>query len=331
MNTALVICGPTATGKTALATLLAKRINGELVSADSRQIYKDMDIGTGKDLPLNSKIQITNFKCIFKDISYTLPVYQLHDVPIWMLDVIHPNENFSISHYVTLARQVIADILKRKKTPIIVGGTGQYIDALIHPPQSINISPDPALRLELSGLSMQELQKKLSALNASAWEGMNNSDKNNPRRLTRRIEIELAQGKEGFIRDSSIDIFLEAHFIGLTTNSADLYRKIDERVDARVSGGIISEIEKLSSLGYSWDLPSMSGLGYKEWKSYITQGKSEAHKLEAIQKWKYDEHAYARRQMTWFKKNSQISWFDITSASLIQDVTENVLPWYTKG
>ncbi len=297
MHKFLIICGPTATGKTALAAALAKKFNGELISADSRQVYKGMDIGTGKDRP---------------------------DVPVWLYDVVWPNEEFSVSHWIELAKQAIDDINGRNKLPIVVGGTGLYIDALIQPLETIHIPPNPKLREQLKTTTVPELQ---AMIDPTVLAAMNQSDRKNPRRLIRKIEIASYTG------DALADDFTnDTLCIGLTAPTQQLYERIDARVDARVDQGVIQEIVSLCAQGYGWDLPAMSGLGYKEWRVYMEAPieEKEALKEQIVTQWKFDEHAYARRQMTWFKKQENVVWFDVQSPTFLPEIISCVQAWYTK-
>lgn len=267
----LVICGPTATGKTALAADLAKKFNGELISADSRQVYRGMDLVTGKDMP---------------------------HMPIWLYDVVDPDEQFSVSQWVTRANAAIADIEKRNKLPIVVGGTGLYIQALLAPFDSIDIGPDLQLREKLKNVSIHELQGMI--LRGS----MNESDWNNPRRLLRRIEISHARGPLAKLQGVPLrkeDILM----IGLTAAKSVLNKRIDERIQKRMQNGLEKEVALLLSR-YDKNLPSMSAIGL-------------------------NEHAYARRQMTWFKKQKNIIWFDIMDKTCVNKVTKKVTAWYTDG
>lgn len=266
MNKLLVICGPTATGKTALAAKLAKKFNGELVSADSRQVYRGMNLVTGKDRP---------------------------DVPIWLYDVVNPDEEFSVSQWVKLARVAIGDIQKRNKLPIVVGGTGLYIKALINPFDTINIPPNTRLRKKLQTMSVRELQ-------AMTTRGdMNQSDWNNPRRLIRKIEIASSPKKS--LQGESLKAFI----IGLTAPLPMLYQRIDTRFASRMRAGLEAEAAALLAR-FRRDLPSMSAIGL-------------------------NEHAYARRQLTWFKKQKGIHWVDVTDEKMFSKVTALVRAWYTTG
>ena len=278
----LIICGPTATGKTELAVQLAKKFNGELVSADSRQVYRGMDIGTGKD---REKI----------------------DVPIWLYDVVNPDEEFSVSHYTKLAKHAIADISKRKKLPIIVGGTGLYIQALVEPFETTDIPPDTKLREKLAMASVEEMQ---SMLDPKILRSMNESDRQNPRRLMRKLEIASSLQKN--LQEKPLKEKNNILMIGLTAPMPILYRRIDERVDQRLRQGMANEVRLLVKR-YGRNVPAMSALGYR-----------------SLEHWKRDEHRLAKRQMTWFKKQAHIVWFDVVDAGLRSKVAEAVRAWYTE-
>lgn len=259
----LVICGATATGKTKLAAHIARLLGGELVSADSRQVYRGMDLVTGKDRP---------------------------DVPIWLYDVVDPDEEFSVSHWARLARKTITDISSRNKLPIVVGGTGLYINALIKPFDAIDIPPNKALREKLQTASVSQLQALVSRGD------MNVSDWNNPRRLIRKIEIGMSP--KNVHREETYN----ACIIGLSASTAVLQNRIDDRLKARLAAGMDAEVAALRSK-YDPSLPSMSAIGI-------------------------NEHAYARRQMTWFKKQKNILWFDIIDEELKDKVMRTVTTWY---
>lgn len=283
----LVICGPTATGKTKLAVRIAKKFDGELINADSRQVYRYMDIATGKDK-------------------------QSIDVPIWGIDLVDPDEDFSVGQYVQFAIDKIIDIHNRGKMPILVGGTGFYIQSVLNPPQTISIGPNKKLRESFEHASVEVLQ---SNIDQNVLARMNNSDKNNPRRLLRKIEIAAAV-KHKPVTIPRFDVCL----IGLTAPNEILYGYIDDRVDARVEEGVQDELSFLLKK-YSWSLPSMQTIGYKEWKDSSTD--------QAVKQWKFDEHSYARRQKTWFKKMNDIRWFDSTIPGFEENIELQLQVWYT--
>lgn len=325
MDKLLIICGTTATGKTSLALKLAKTFNAEIISADSRQIYQDMDIGTGKDLPEGSKWQIANSQWQGKKLGY----YLVDNVKLWGYDLINPDEEFSVAHFKKIAWLIISDIWQRKKLPIVVGGTGLYIKALTEPMDAAYIPPNRKLRKQLERQTVHDLQIKLKKINPQHFKKMNPSDRKNPRRLIRAIEISdykkshrLAKDfKDTLIKD---DLVL---WIGLKAPKSVLYEKIDKRVDQRLRLGAENEVKALLKKGYSFELPAMSALGYKQWESYF-EGKES--KTQVIKRWKLDEHAYARRQLTWFKKNRKIFWFYITALDYKKKVVRRVKQWYSR-
>jgi len=294
----LCIVGPTATGKTKLAVSLAKCFDGELISADSRQVYLSMDIGTGKDKA------------------------SLEGIPIYMYDVVAPDEPFNVTNYKEQACGCIDDCMKREKLPILVGGSGLYISSILHP-FTVSVGPNAVLRDELATYTKRQLQEKLQEVGKKYWDALNKSDRENPRRLMRKIEIALGGQTEIRGEEMPYDVLQ----IGLTEPLGVLYKRIDERVDERVKQGMIQEIQTLINKGYTWDLPSMSGLGYRQWKPYI---EGTATKEEVIRKWKYEEHAYARRQMTWFRKDKTIHWFKRGATGVEQEIESLVRSWYTR-
>jgi tRNA dimethylallyltransferase len=298
MNRFVIVCGPTGVGKTAVAVMLAKKFNGELVSADSRQVYRGMDIGTGKD------------------------VASLQGVPIWMYDVVNPDESFSVSQYQKKARVSIEDIQKRNKLPIIIGGTGLYIQSLVETIPTSHIKPNEELRKKLGHYSLEKLQMILQHEFFAVWEKLNFSDRQNPHRLIRKIEL----GRSGVTTIAKPSPMTSAIcWIGLTAPFSYLYNRIDKRVEKRVGQGVVDEVRALIKKGCGWELSSMSALGYREWKDFI-EGNASIETV--IQKWKYDEHGYARRQMTWFKRNKTIRWFDVFQKGQIEAIESHVDTWY---
>ncbi|MCX8008745.1 MAG: tRNA (adenosine(37)-N6)-dimethylallyltransferase MiaA [Patescibacteria group bacterium] len=291
MNKLLVICGPTATGKTSLAHEIAQEFNGELICADSRQVYKGMDIGTGKDID-----------------------------NVHLYGVVNPDEDFSVSHFVRFAIPIIDGLHKRKNLPIIVGGTGLYIKALVEGIDTIHIPRNEILRKELEQLSIHDLQQSLPT---SVLETMNDSDRNNPRRLIRKIEIFNSQFKINRTHPK-YDVLV----IGLLA-SVSLHQRVRDRVNKRLEQGILKEIQRLIQRGYDWNLPSMSSFGYKEWREYFDHPTEEA-KRQAVENWISHEITYAKKQMVWFKKQRYIRWFDIDQSAYKDAIQEMISVWYTK-
>jgi tRNA dimethylallyltransferase len=278
----LIICGPTATGKTKLAYDLAKKFNGELISADSRMVYKYMDIGTGKDVKKYGKI-----------LGY---------------DLADPDEEFSISQYSAFGRQKIQEIQNRKHLPILVGGSGLYIKAVTDKIDSIDVSPNETLRDNLKDKTVEQLAKLLKNSNLQKYEKMNNSDRNNPRRLIRAIEIAMSDEQE--IKQKSN---YDSLFVGLTLEKDILKERIQKRVDERIKEGMENEIKFLKEKKF-WNGAPSKTIGYKNWPD--------------IEKWKIEEVKYAKRQMTWFKKQKQINWFDVSNPNFAKDVVNLIQKWY---
>jgi len=294
MGKLLIISGPTATGKTAVAIKLAKKYNGQLISADSRQIYRGMDIGTGKDHP--------------------------KDIKINLIDIVNPNQSFSVSQYYDLAIKTIHNIQSRGKLPIIVGGTGLYIDSIINPRETFDIKPNYFLRFVLDRLPIFILQKIYFILDKNKYKLLNNSDVNNSRRLIRKIEIKLTNSKitPALSREGVGGGFNILH-ISLTDTIDNIIKKIDIRVQSRLDSGLITEIMMLLKK-YKWTDPGLNTLAYKEFKTGFTP--------QNILNWSIHEHQYARRQITWFKKFKPNYFIDISKPNFSKQIESIVSKWY---
>ena len=327
MEKLLIICGPTATGKTSLGLILAKKLDGEIISADSRQVYKGMDIGTGKDLPVNLKSQISNLKWNKKPISY----YKIKGIKLWGYDLIEPDEEFNVALFTEFSRVMLKDICRRNKLPITVGGTGFYLKAITEPLTTIHIPPNKSLRKKLEILSIEKLQQELKKIDERKFNKLNRSDRNNPRRLIRAFEVSFflkrQKHKKNLIQQEKQDIPSSVLWIGLTAAQKILYQRIDKRVNQRVSKRVEKEVKALINKGYNFSLPSMSALGYQQWKEYF---KGKKTREEVIARWKLDEQAYAKRQITWFKNNKKINWFSISQKEFRKQVVHLVSQWYSE-
>lgn len=304
-NNILVIVGPTATGKTSLGIKLSKKFNGEIVSSDSRQVYKHMNIGTGKEWG---------------------------DVKIWGYDLVDPWENFSVAEYFNQMKWVIEDIWKRGKLPVIVGGTGLYIKSLIDGIQTVDIPKNINLRKTLEELSVNELFEKLAILDSTKAAGLNSSDRANPRRLVRAIEVASwkveneTKNSEVVKRSGVLSGDVSVLQIGLNLSLNNLKERIKKRVENRMNDGFIDEVEELLKMGVSWKNQSMQSLGYKESEGFFKSGKTYE---DFILEWERNEVNYAKRQLTWFKKDKRINWFDAEKVDLIQNVEILVNKWYS--
>jgi|688.fasta_scaffold00063_139 tRNA dimethylallyltransferase len=277
----IFIGGPTSSGKTSLAINICKKFNGEIVSADSRQVYKHFDVGTGKT-PVGGNVEVLK-----NDFSW-----EIDGVKIWLYDVADPLKDYSVVDFKRDAQIAMNDIRSRGKMPVVVGGTGFYIDSLLGYEIDVNIPQNKILRDSLKDKSVQELQQMLPS---AVKNELNNSELNNPARLIRKIEI-LEAGGEIKLKDSFISA-LEKDLIVLTRSREEMYVRSDKWVDL-IWQPLLVEVTKLLDIGYK-DSTIMKGLIYNTALSFI-QG--EIAQTDAIQKIKYDIHAYIRRQETWFKK-----------------------------
>jgi tRNA dimethylallyltransferase len=285
MISLVAIVGPTAIGKSSLALELGLTFGGEIINSDSRQVYRHMDIGTAKSTLEEQAV-----------------------VPHHLIDVISPDQDFSLALYQSKARESIDDIQMRGKLPILVGGSGLYVWALLEGWRIPPVPPDHVMRRELEARAQSEgieaLYEELKQLDTDAAEQI---DPRNVRRVIRAIEVSR-QGKP-FSELQGKEPFVNALIIGLTTDRNDLYRRIDARVDCMMEKGLLTEVEGLVEMGYGLDLPSMSGLGYKQIGLFLQR------KIDlptAIQQIKYNTHRFARHQYNWFRpKDERIHWFDI--------------------
>lgn len=314
----LVILGPTATGKTDLAFKLAKKFNGELISCDSRQIYTGLDIGTGKMPSKTRNLKMDDRRWI------------VDGVVIHLYDVVSPKIQYTVADYVKDAGKVIREIRKKGKLPIVVGGTGLYLKALLYGLSNLAISMDKKLRGDLEKLHLEQLQQKLKILFPTKWKSLNYSDKQNPRRLIRAIELESGKGSKGDKGSRSLIKEFDVLKIGLTASRDMLYKKVDERVISRIDQGMIEEAENLHKNGLSLKRMRQLGLEYGVLADYL-EGNIQAlpagrQGLIKIMQGKI--HGYVRRQLTWFKKEKDITWFNIADKNLLGKLENTVAKWY---
>lgn len=291
------MCGPTATGKTNLGIFLAEKFNGELISADSRQVYTGMTIGTGKEYS--------------------------ETVKIWGYDLAHPTEEFSVAHFQKFAHQKIAEILAQGKLPILVGGTGLYIRGVLENMNTTEIPPNEALRSELEKKSVTELFSKLHALNPQKALSMNDSDKNNPRRLIRALEIVMSNKSI-----SANPILYDSLIIGLKSDISYLENRLRVSIEKRMNRGMVEEVNKLFSAQVPLESKSMTATGYREIATHLF---GKCSKEDALEHWFLSERQYVKRQLTWFNKLSEIKWFDISTPNYKQEVEEIVKKWENRA
>ena len=331
----LIVLGPTATGKTDLALELAKKYNGEIVACDSRQVYRGLDIGTGK-LPIKTTIPVWNqgYKPGL-DIRKGKGFWEINGVKIWMYDVVDLRIQYTVADYVKDADKVIREIRERGRLPIIVGGTGLYLKALLEGLPNLLIPVNKKLRWELEKLTLKELQEKLQIVSLKRWKKMNQSDRRNPRRLIRAIEMStlsligrlppLDRLRVNYPRNDTLKI-------GLTAPREVLYRNADLRVLSRIDLGMIDEAKKLQNQGVSLKRMRKLGLEYGVLADYLSgeiTGMDGNNGFIKILQGKI--HGYIRRQLTWFKKEGQVHWFDIIDKHYINNVEMLVRSWYHGG
>lgn len=316
MNKLFCILGPTATGKTDLGLMLAKRFDGEIVACDSRQVYIGLDIGTGK-LPSNPA-------GVRKKNGY----WEIDGIKVWMYDVASLNTQYTVADYVKNAEEVIKDIISRGKIPIIVGGTGLYIKALFEGLPNLSVPLNKKLRGELEKLNLEELQSKLKLLSPTRWEKLNNSDKQNPRRLLRAIELLSMNPYVGKVKNSELRVKnYNILKIGLTAPRDQLYKSVDLRVFDWIKQGIIEEVEEFLKKWISTDRFRQLGLEYRIIADFLDGKFSKDKLIKTIQN---NIHGYVRRQLTWFKKTRGVNWFYITDNRYQEDVEKLAYKWYYK-
>lgn len=305
MNDIYVILGPTCSGKTSVALDLCRLMGGEIISADSRQVYKHMDIGTGK-VPSGVHEIIKGDSC-----------WNIDGVNVWGYNLISPGKYFSVIDYANFAFKKIKEILKDGKRAFIVGGTGFYIDVLTGRQQLSEFEPNFVLREQLESKSVEEL---LSYLKSISSDKVFNIDAKNKVRLIRAIEKELTEKSNN---TSPVNLLNNVNFkfIGLNADRSFLFDKVDNWTEWIWKNGLIEEVEGLINNGYK-DTHQIKGLIYKDVMDFLDGRKLEQ---EALQKTKFDLHGYIRRQQTWFKKNDQIKWFDIREKKLSENVQNFVL------
>lgn len=283
----IVICGPTASGKTALSIELAKRINGEIISSDSMQIYKYMDIGTAKTTQ-----------------------EEMQGIKHYLLDFVEPSQRYSVAEFKKDAEKAIEEILQKGKTPIIVGGTGLYVDSLIYGIEYQTIEFDEQYRKQLEERvekeGLETLYNEAKKIDPQAIEKISLNDK---KRILRILEIYKATGKnktEQEIESRKNEVKYDYKVFAINMDREKLYERINKRVDIMIENGLIEEVEKLLEK-YKEFPTAMQGLGYKEVVEYLQGKVSEEEMIENI---KRETRRYAKRQLTWFRKNKQTIWIE---------------------
>ena len=284
---AIVICGPTASGKTALSIELAKKIGGEIISCDSMQIYKEMDIGTAK--PTKEEMQ---------------------GIKHYLMDFVSPDKRYSVADFKQDAKNAMKEIIAKGKIPIIVGGTGLYVDSLIYEIDYPNIEFDENYRKQLEEKSekegLEKLYEEAKKIDPHAIEKISVNDQ---KRILRILEIYHATGKNKTEQEKESrknPVEYDYHVYAINWDREKLYERINKRVDIMIEQGLIEEVKRIYQK-YDTFPTAMQGLGYKEVVEYL---ENKCTKEEMIEKIKMETRRYAKRQLTWFRKNKQTIWLD---------------------
>lgn len=288
----IVIGGPTASGKTALSIALAKKINGEIVSADSMQIYKDMDIGTAKPT-----------------------IEEMDGIKHYLIDCVSPSIRYSVADFKKDATLAIEEILKKGKTPIVVGGTGLYIDSLIYGIEYNEMQVDLEYREYLEKMAEEKgLEYLYNLAKEIDEEAMQKISKNDKKRICRVLEIYKSTGKTKTMLEKESrqkDVAYDFKVFAIDMDREVLYERINKRVDIMINAGLVDEVKKLTEK-YNEIPTAMQGLGYKEVVEFFDGKCSEE---EMIQKIKMESRRYAKRQLTWFRRNKSIIWLDASKTT----------------
>ena len=288
MDQVIAIVGPTAVGKTQLALYLGQALDGEIVNADSRQVYRYMDIGTAKP-----------------------SLEDLSSVPHHLIDIVEPDQTFSLALFQELASKAIKDIRGRGKAVLLVGGSGLYIWSIVegwHVPQ---VPPDPDFRRRMEVKALDQgvdvLYRQLQQIDP---ESANRIDPRNVRRVIRALEVfEVTHTPYSQLRTKQPPPF-DALILGLSTDRENLYRRIDARVERMLDSGLVEEVRSLTERGYGFDLPAMSSVGYRQIGRFINR---EVDLPTATQQIKFETHRFARQQYAWFRLGDpRIHWLDIS-------------------
>ena len=290
----IAIVGPTSSGKTDLSIAVARLINGEIISTDSRQIYRELNIGAGK-----------------------VTKKEMHGVPHHLLNIANAKRTISVAQYQRLAKKAIQNILKKNKTPILCGGTGLYVDSILTNQSFPAVPPNTKLRKVLAKLSATELFNRLNKIDPARAKTI---DAKNPHRLIRAIEIATALGSVPLLKPAEPEY--ESLIIGLTLSREELQLRIHKRLMIRLRRGMVAEARNLHAKGLSWKRMEALGLDYRYLAQFL-QGKIQ--KNEMIHRIEKENWLYAKRQMVWFKRNKNILWFSPKESKKILTLAKNFI------
>jgi tRNA dimethylallyltransferase len=302
----VAVVGPTAAGKTALSLVLAERLGGEIVSADSRQIYRGMEIGTAK-----------------------ATLEEQRRVPHHLIDLVAPDQVLTAAEYQALAYQAIEAIRGRNRLPLIVGGTGLYVRAVLEGWTIPEVAPQPELRAELAAQARAQgaeaLHVRLAQLDPVAAERIQHQ---NVRRVIRALEVCLVTGRPISDLQQKTPPPYRVHQLGVTRERSELYARIDRRVDLMITQGLLAEVQGLVAAGYDWDLPAMSGLGYRQIGQYL---RGELSLAEAVALIKRQTRRFVHQQYTWFRPDDpHIRWIDPDQVR-VDDILAGTSDWLRSG
>lgn len=320
----IVILGPTASGKTALGILIAKLVGGEVISVDSRMVYKGMDVGTAK--PNRDCVLVGDGRDrLLRDINNLFPEnrsYIVEDIPHWGIDLVDPDQEYSVAQFKEYAEKKIAEIVKRKHIPILVGGTGLWLSAVIDNLDLSSTPSDDKLRAELEAKSLGDLfheYKKLDPI------GAEQIDRDNKRRVLRALEVSILTGKPfSQLQTRGVSKY-DVLQIGLSVDRDVLYERINDRVDEMIAKELVTEVRSLKEI-YGCNIDAMTGIGYRQICAFLDrspspyqgEGRGGVWSLkDAIEEIKKDTRHYAKRQMTWFKRDERIQWITSQKEAMV--------------
>ncbi len=303
MKKVLVIVGPTGVGKTSLSVYLAKQFQGEIISGDSMQVYKEMSIGTAK-----------------------IKEEEKEDIPHYLVDTFHFDEEYNVKEFQNLSRKYIDEITEHKHLPIICGGTGLYIKSAIYDYTFLEQKQDEKFISYLKALSNDQLWGLLRVIDPKVCETIHH---NNRQRIVRALSMAHDGEKKSNIVDAQqhepiYDVFI----IGLTMEREQLYERINKRVDMMMKEGLFEEIQGLvKDYEKIWDLQSFKGIGYKEWKAYFDGNTT---KEECVEKIKKNSRNFAKRQYTWFRNQMDVHWYDVKDKDYKVQIRKDIEIWLKK-
>ncbi len=298
----VVITGPTATGKSETGVLVAELVGGEIISADSMLVYRGMEIGTAKPSSM-----------------------EMRGIPHHLIDIVNPDQEYNVALFQKQARAIIADIHNRNKLPVMVGGTGLYIKAVIDNYDFSSAGGNEHFRNKLlkesNDMGPESLHRRLSKVDPQAASNLHPKDL---RRVIRALEVYNLTGRpiSSYHKTGTDQPLYEVYMFGLTMDREKLYRRIEQRVDNMLAAGLIDEVRRLLKQGFSKELNSMCGIGYKEIAAYLT---GEISLEKAVETLKRNTRRFAKRQLTWFRRDSRIKWLNVCEYDSYRIVAKEII------